>query len=54
MVRRQTVARPSRERIKGTEADMRVIRTPEERFNDLPGYPFAPHYIDIDGVRLHY
>jgi haloalkane dehalogenase len=33
---------------------MRVIRTPEERFNDLPGFPFAPHYIEIDGVRLHY
>jgi len=31
-----------------------VLRTPAERFEDLPGYPFAPHYIDLDGVRMHY
>ncbi len=33
---------------------MAVLRTPEERFKDLPGYPFAPHYLDLDGVRVHY
>lgn len=34
---------------------MRVLRTPEERFRDLPGYPFAPHYTEVEtGVRLHY
>lgn len=35
-----------------------VLRTPEERFTNLPGYPFAPHYIDnlpgYDGLRIHY
>ena len=35
-----------------------VLRTPEERFNDLPGYPFAPHYVGdlkgYQGLRLHY
>ena len=35
-----------------------VLRTPDERFNDLPGYPFAPHYIGdlkgYQGLRLHY
>ena len=33
-------------------------RTPEERFDGLPGYAFAPHYIDTlpgyDGLRVHY
>ena len=35
-----------------------VLRTPDERFANLPGYPFAPHYIgdlkDYQGMRLHY
>ena len=26
---------------------MDLLRTPDDRFADLPGYPFAPHYIDI-------
>jgi hypothetical protein len=25
-----------------------IMRTPAERFADLPGYPFAPHYVDVD------
>lgn len=33
---------------------MAVIRTPEERFVNLPGYPFKPHYMEIRGMRLHY
>jgi len=33
---------------------MSVVRTPETRFRDLPDYPFAPHYLDVDGLRLHY
>jgi haloalkane dehalogenase len=33
---------------------MELIRTPGDRFADLPGYPFAPHYVDIDGLRIHY
>jgi haloalkane dehalogenase len=31
-----------------------IIRTPEERFENLPGYAFEPHYVDNDGVRMHY
>jgi haloalkane dehalogenase len=31
-----------------------VLRTPGERFADLPGFPFAPHYMEIDGQRVHY
>jgi len=34
--------------------DMPVIRTPDERFSRLPGFPFAPHYIEVDGMRIHY
>lgn len=31
-----------------------VFRTPDERFQNLPGYDFAPNYVDADGLRLHY
>ena len=35
-----------------------ALRTPDERFADLPGYPFAPHYLDdlegCAGLRIHY
>ena len=33
---------------------MDVFRTPDERFDGLPGYEFAPHYAEVDGLRLHY
>ena len=33
---------------------MHVYRTPEERFAALPGFPFAPHYLEQDGLRMHY
>lgn len=33
---------------------MPVIRTPDERFSELPDFPFAPHYIDVNGLRIHY
>jgi haloalkane dehalogenase len=33
---------------------MDVFRTPDERFERLPGYPFEPHYAEVDGLRLHY
>jgi haloalkane dehalogenase len=31
-----------------------VYRTPDERFRDLTGYPFEPHYVEHDGLRMHY
>jgi haloalkane dehalogenase len=31
-----------------------VYRTPDERFADLPGFPFEPHYVEQDGLRMHY
>jgi haloalkane dehalogenase len=38
---------------------MEALRTRDERFAGLPGYPFAPHYLDVpdgDGgaLRVHY
>jgi len=31
-----------------------AYRTPDERFVDLPGFPFAPRYLAQDGLRMHY
>jgi haloalkane dehalogenase len=33
---------------------MKVLRTPEARFGDLPGFGYAPRYADVDGLRLAY
>jgi haloalkane dehalogenase len=33
---------------------METLRTPDDRFANLPGYPFAPHYTETDGLRIHY
>jgi len=30
------------------------VRTPDERFADLPGFPYAPRYVDWRGYRAHY
>jgi haloalkane dehalogenase len=41
--------------------EMRVLRTPEERFGSLPGYGFQPHFVEVptgdgsnDRLRVHY
>jgi haloalkane dehalogenase len=31
-----------------------LFRTPDERFEGLPGYDFEPHWHDAGGLRLHY
>src|SRR2546427_3571185 len=33
---------------------METLRTPDDRFASLPGYPFAPHYVEVDGLRIHH
>lgn len=33
---------------------MEIVRTPDERFHHLPGYPFEPHYVEVDDLRIHY
>jgi pimeloyl-ACP methyl ester carboxylesterase len=37
-----------------TATAMPALRTPDERFVGLPGYPWAPHYRDHGGMRVHY
>jgi haloalkane dehalogenase len=31
-----------------------VYRTPDSQFANLPGWDFAPNYIEQDGLRMHY
>ena len=31
-----------------------VLRTPDDRFENLKDYPFQPNYMNIDGLRIHY
>lgn len=34
---------------------MRVYRTPDDRFSELPDWPYAPKYVEIaEGLRVHY
>jgi haloalkane dehalogenase len=33
---------------------MQVLRTPEDRFADLPGFGYSPRYADAGGLRLAY
>ncbi|UCD00813.1 MAG: haloalkane dehalogenase [Promethearchaeota archaeon] len=33
---------------------MKLLRTPDERFENLPDFPFKPNYVEIDGIRIHY
>ena len=33
---------------------MKALRTPDDRFADLPGYAFAPHDLEHAGLRVHY
>jgi len=33
---------------------MQALRTPDERFANLPGFGWAPHYLEHAGLRVHY
>lgn len=38
---------------------MKTLRTPDKRFENLEGYPFEPHYVEVDDpdgghLRMHY
>jgi haloalkane dehalogenase len=38
---------------------VKILRTPDECFADLPGYPFEPHYAEVvaeglEPIRMHY
>ena len=31
-----------------------IFRTPDERFENLPGYDYEPNYVEVNGMRLHH
>ncbi len=38
---------------------MKILRTPDDRFANLPDYPFVPHYVELPDaefgqIRMHY
>jgi haloalkane dehalogenase len=33
---------------------MKVLRTPEVCFDNLPGFGYPPHYADVGGLRMAY
>ena len=33
---------------------MKLLRTPDDRFENLPDFPYEPHYLEVDEIRLHY
>ena len=33
---------------------MDLLRTPDDRFDNLPDWPFQPRYVTVDSVRIHY
>lgn len=33
---------------------MEILKTPPERFADLPAYPFSENFIEVDGLNMHY
>ncbi|MFM7797893.1 MAG: hypothetical protein ACKPBA_02805, partial [Planctomycetota bacterium] len=30
----------------------RVLRTPESRFAAIPDFPYAPHFLEVGGLRI--
>ena len=40
--------------IRWTAAGRPYVRTPDDRFDGLPDYPWQPRYVDVDGMRMHY
>lgn len=33
---------------------MEYLRTPDERFRDLPDWPYEPRYVQVGGLRMHH
>ncbi len=42
----------------GKSLKWNILRTPDSRFENLPGYPFAPNFVDdlpsYAGIRIHF
>ncbi len=41
-------------KVRTTWAEGTVLRTPEERFANLPGFPYEPKYVEVEGLRMAY
>lgn len=37
-----------------TPSGVEFVRTPEDRFDDLPDFAYEPSYVDVDGLRMAY
>jgi haloalkane dehalogenase len=37
-----------------TDAGIEFLRTPEDRFTELPDYPWEPNHVVVDGLRMAY
>ncbi|MEI8238423.1 MAG: alpha/beta fold hydrolase [Actinomycetota bacterium] len=37
-----------------TTTEPPFVRTPDDHFADLADFSYQPHYVDIDGLRMHY
>ena len=40
--------------IRVTPNGLPYVRTPDARFASLPDFPWAPHYVEVDGLRMAY
>lgn len=40
--------------VKTTEAGVPYLTTPASNFENVSGFPFEPHFLDIDGLRMVY
>jgi haloalkane dehalogenase len=40
--------------LRHTPQGVPFLRTDDAAFEGLPDYPFAPNYVDVEGLRLHY
>lgn len=49
-MRTQNDARPKKVKI----MTFPILRTPDAAFSDLQDYPFAPHFVQIQDLRMHY
>ena len=38
--------------LRPTWPDGSVLRTPEDRFANLPGFPYEPRYVEVEGLRM--
>lgn len=45
---------PGDAELRFTAECLAFVRTPDERFSDLAGFPFDANYAEVDGLRVHY